>query len=253
LARMIDDLGLTAMAEGQTHHSGTQIDNWLMTDTAAHTVGDSCVIPGVCGKDHAMVSVECVEAREGEGERRQRGVGDLFRPESKEKTEQKKIATFAEKMEAKYEEMGGEIGDDGGEEAEGEMERDWVSELERFQTACTRAAREVEAASKKQRKGGGATTKKEAKRASVGKWNRIAEQARRWNGKLKKGRRSWKQTTFAEIPQIAKDQKVQDTLEQGGNVKHAVLEVCDRELKRATTAFENGSGKKQQTHRKGRN
>jgi len=153
-------------------------------------------------------------------------------------------------MEERYVQAGGEVGEDGGEEAEGSVERDWVAELERFQAACTAAAREAEEANAKRKRGGSPQTKKEAKRASVGKWNRIAEQARRWNGKLKKGKRSWQQTTFVNVERIARDRAVLDALEGGGDVKSAVLSVCDRELKRATTVFENVCGRRRAPDRR---
>jgi len=133
-----------------------------------------------------------------------------FKPESKDKMEMEKIKLYTEEMESMYEEMGGSLEESEDDEPEEGQPCDWIAELKKFQDACTRAAEKTAEAEKGKKKGRGRSTqtKAEAKRASVGKWNRIATQATKWNGKLTPGKKEWSNTTFAKVPQIEQDPKV---------------------------------------------
>ena len=241
LDSMMEESALTALAAGQTHHSGTQIDNWLVSRGAVQEMGDTMAMPGVCGKDHNIIATEWVGRHEETGTQRPKGRGHQFKPESKDKMEMEKIKLYTEEMESMYEEMGGSLEESEDDEPEEGQPCDWIAELKKFQDACTRAAEKTAEAEKGKKKGRGRSTqtKAEAKRASVGKWNRIATQATKWNGKLTPGKKEWSNTTFAKVPQIEQDPKVRAAVAARGAVKAAVLEVCDRELKRATLAFEN--------------
>ena len=85
LEEMMEESDLTALAEGSTHRSGTQIDNWLMTPAAAREMGASWVMPGVCGKDHEIVVVGKSTTEEDRGERRPtNSAAKAFFPESKD-------------------------------------------------------------------------------------------------------------------------------------------------------------------------
>jgi exonuclease III len=141
LDEMMEESELTALAEGSTHRSGTQIDNWLMTPAAAREMGACWVLPGVCGKDHDMVMVRRSEGGQEQGERRpMNSAAKAFSPESKDKAEIQKIKAYAEEAERLYLEGGGKLGEEHeGEHAEAE-DIDWAEELRTFQRACTAAA-----------------------------------------------------------------------------------------------------------------
>ena len=245
LDEMMEGGTWVAMAEGSTHHSGSQIDNWIVSAEMATEMGEVRVTPGVCGKDHGVLMVDCVREAEGEGERRPISeVAHLFKPESRDDAEKDKIRRYGERMEEKYAEGGGAtMGETGGEEIP-LSEGGWARELNVFQDACMQAAEEVkqeeaEKQGKKRRQKGRGREYKEEMRDRVGKWNRIARQAQRWNGKIDRRKGGWGGTSFAKEAQLAQDAEVKRALAEGGNVKAAVISACDRELKEATRRFEN--------------
>ena len=235
LDEMMEESDLTALAEGSTHRSGTQIDNWLMTPAAARGMGASWVLPGVCGKDHDMVVVRRNKAGQEQGERRPtNSAAKAFFPESKDKTEIEKIQKYAEEAERLYLEGGGKLGEEHeGENAE-EEEIDWAEELRTFQRACTTAAEGQARRNTEPRR----KRTKEEKRARIGKWNRISRDATKWNGRLNPKKGGWQATTFATEPKIAGDEGVRKALREQAGLKAAVLEVCQRELDKAVEAFE---------------
>ena len=239
LDEMMEESELTALAEGSTHRSGTQIDNWLMTPAAAREMGACWVLPGVCGKDHDMVVVRRSKAGQEQGERRpMNSAAKAFFPESKDKAEIQKIKAYAEEAERLYLEGGGKLGEEHeGENAEAE-DIDWAEELRTFQRACTAAAEgQVQKGAAPRRK-----RTKEEKRARIGKWNRISRDATRWNGRLNPKKGGWQATTFAAEPRIACDEGVRKALREHTGLKAAVLEVCQRELDKAVEAFEDVDG-----------
>jgi hypothetical protein len=125
LDEMMEESELTALAEGSTHRSGTQIDNWLMTPAAAREMGACWVLPGVCGKDHDMVMVRRSEAGQEQGERRpMNSAAKAFFPESKDKAEIQKIKTYAEEAERLPKSMHGGSGGTGPEGCGAQTEED---------------------------------------------------------------------------------------------------------------------------------
>ena len=103
LAAIMQDTDLVALAEDSTHHSGTQIDNWLVSTEAAAELGTTTIVPGVCGKDHDMVRTEIiVERATATAARPTNPHARLFKPESKDKLEQKMIAEYRAAAERRY-------------------------------------------------------------------------------------------------------------------------------------------------------
>lgn len=119
----------------------------------------------------------------------------------------------------------------------GESDMDWAQEMRLIQRACQEAADEVAKKHTRPKRAGPQINRKEEMRARIGKWGRIAREARRWNGRLG-GRRGWEDTTFAKERMIGRNEGVKEALARGGSVKDAVIKVCDEELKKATEQFE---------------
>ena len=111
LDELLEDSGMTALAEGSTHISGTQIDNWLMSEDAAREMGATTNMPGVCGKDHDIVTVEWLGETEKVGNTRPMGgKGRIFNLESKDTREAEKIEKYQERAEEMYVDNGGVVG-----------------------------------------------------------------------------------------------------------------------------------------------